>query len=73
MAAAVADQRVVGDADEAVHAAAVDVLLAGERAVRAAESSAPFGVEERRTHWPTPFGTQTVGTPSFIGIPSACG
>ena len=36
LAPAVADERVVGDADEAVHAAAVDVLLAGERAVRAA-------------------------------------
>ena len=47
MAAAVADERVVGDADEAVHAAAVDVLLAGERAVRAAGIVRAVRFEER--------------------------
>ena len=48
MAAAVADERAVGDADEAVHPAAVDVLLAGERAVRAAGVVRAARVEERR-------------------------
>jgi hypothetical protein len=31
------------------------------------------GSRNGRTHWPTPFGTQTEGTPFFMGIPSACG
>ena len=47
MAAAVADERVIGQADEAVHAAAVDVLLAGERAVRAAGVVRAARFEER--------------------------
>ena len=45
--AALADQRAVGDANEAVHPAAVDVLLAGERAVRAARVVGAVRVEER--------------------------
>ena len=47
MEAAAADDRSVGDADEAVHAPAVDVLLAGERAVRAARVVGAVRVEER--------------------------
>jgi len=37
------------------------------------ESSAPFGSRNGFTQRPTPFGTHTVGTPCFIGIPSARG
>ena len=47
MAAAPADERPVGDPDEAVHPAAVHVQLAGERAVRAARVVGAVPVEER--------------------------
>ena len=47
LAEALADELTVGDADEAVHASAVDIALPGERAVRAARVVGAVRVEER--------------------------